>query len=265
MHAHFLDPFKPRSSLIHQLDARLKVPLVIAFILATSLIPIGGWPFYIFLIAVLLSAEILSELGIPFYFKRAVLALPFVLAAFPVLFTQSGNVWMTLPFGLTITAPGVERFVSVTLKSWISVQAAILLASTTPFPDILLALRALRLPRVLVSIIGLMWRYIFVIVDETIRMMNARSARSGESLDPSYKQGGSVFWRAQVTGGMAGNLFIRSIERSDRIYNAMLSRGYDGEIRHLPLPAIPEIQRWISIMVFVSLFLIVVLSRVFWG
>ncbi|MEJ5314478.1 MULTISPECIES: cobalt ECF transporter T component CbiQ [Anaerolinea] len=265
MHAHFLDPYKPRSSPIHQLDARLKVPLVIAFILTTSLIPIGGWPFYIFLTAVLLSAEILSDLGIPFFFKRAALALPFVLAALPVLFTQTGNVWVTLPFGLTITAPGVERFISVALKAWISVQAAILMASTTPFPEILLALRALRLPKVLVSIIGLMWRYLFVIVDETIRMMNARNARSGESPNPSYKHGGSVFWRAKVTGGMAGNLFIRSIERSDRIYHAMLSRGYDGEIRHLPLPSIPEIQRWISVVVFVSFFLIVVLARVLWG
>ncbi len=265
MHAHFLDPFKPRLSPVHQLDARLKVPLVIVFILATSLVPIGAWPFYLLLIAVLLSSEILSDLGVLFFLKRAVLALPFVLAALPVLFTQVGTVWISLPFGLAITAQGVERFISVALKAWISIQAAILLASTTPFPDILLALRAMRLPKVLVSIIGLMWRYLFVIVDETIRMMNARSSRSGASSDPSHRQGGSVVWRAKVTGGMAGNLFIRSIERSDRIYHAMLSRGYDGEIRHLPLPAIPSIQWWIFIWSLLTLVLMVILSRVLWG
>jgi len=44
-----------------------------------------------------------------------------------------------------------------------------------------------------------------------------------------------------VAGGMAGSLFLRAFERSDRIYNAMLSRGYDGEVRALPLPAL---QRW---------------------
>ena len=43
-------------------------------------------------------------------------------------------------------------------------------------------------------------------------------------------------WRARVTGGMAGNLFLRAFERSDRIYMAMLSRGYDGEVRSAPLP-----------------------------
>lgn len=265
MHAHFLDPFKPRFSLIHQMDARLKVPLVIAFILTTALIPIGAWPFYLLLIGFLLSAEILSDLGILFYVKRAVLALPFVLAAVPILFSQSGMVWLALPFGLTITAQGVERFFSIALKAWISIQAAILMASTTSFPDILIALRAMHLPKVIVSIIGLMWRYLFVIVDETIRMMNARSARSGTSSENPRREGGSLLWRAQVTGGMAGNLFIRSIERSDRIYNAMLSRGYDGEIRHLPLPRILPAQKGISIIVFFVLVFIVITSRIFWG
>jgi cobalt/nickel transport system permease protein len=126
----------------------------------------------------------------------------------------------------------------VMLKSWISVQAALLLASTTRFPDILLAMRAMRLPRLLVSIIGLMWRYLFVMVDETARLMRARASRSAEG-EGTGRAGGSLTWRARVTGGMAGSLFLRSLERSDRIYSAMLARGYDGEPRALPAPPIP--------------------------
>lgn len=246
MHLHFLDPFHEGGSLIHRLDARIKLALVVAFILTVALVPTGAWPVYVLLLALALAAEVLSELGVPFYMKRALLAVPFVLAALPVLFTIPGQVLLRAPFGLSISEPGLARFVSVALKSWISIQIAILLASTTRFPDILMAMRALRLPRLLVAIIGLMWRYLFVMVDEALRLMRARQSRSGISLIPNpasgsipaRKAGGSLTWRARVTGSMAGSLFIRSLERSDRIYNAMLARGYDGEMRALPQPKI---------------------------
>jgi cobalt/nickel transport system permease protein len=164
--------------------------------------------------------------------KRAALALPFVLAALPLVFTTSGAELIRWEVGsavLTVTGPGVARFVGIALKSWLSVQAAILLAASTPFPDLLMAMRSLRIPRLLVAMFGLTWRYLFVLVDEALRLMRARAARSGGS-----RPGGSLAWRAKVAGGMAGSLFLRAFERSDRIYMSMLSRGYDGEVRTLP-------------------------------
>ncbi len=236
MHIHFLDPHHEGNSLIHRLDPRVKLILILAFISTTALIPNGAWAVYILLLALAVSIELLSELGLGFYLKRALIAIPFVLTALPLLVTVKGVPLFFLPFGLSITEEGLVRFTSIVMKSWISVQMAIVLASTTPFPDILLALRSIRLPRLLVAIIGLMWRYLFVLADEALRLIRARQARSGESLDPAHASGGSIAWRAKVTGGMAGSLFLRSLERSDRIYNAMLSRGYDGEIRSLPRP-----------------------------
>lgn len=234
MHANFLDPYQESVSPVHRLDSRVKLALVVAFVLTAALTPIGAWPVYVLLLALALSVELLSGLGIGFYLKRALLALPFVLAALPVLFTTQGTVMAHLPLNLTISEPGLARFASVALKSWISVQAAVLLATTTPFPQILVAMRALRVPRLLVAIIGLMWRYLFVMVDEALRLMRARQARSSHAA--GGKAGGTLAWRAKVTGGLAGNLFLRSLERSDRIYMAMLARGYDGEMRSLPLP-----------------------------
>jgi cobalt/nickel transport system permease protein len=259
MHLHFLDPFHEGGSLVHRLDARIKLALVVAFILTVALVPTGAWPVYMLLLALAIAVEVLSELGIDFYMKRALLAVPFVLAALPVLFTLPGPVLVHAPFGLTISEPGLARFISVALKSWISIQMAILLASTTRFPDILMAMRALRLPRLLVAIIGLMWRYLFVMVDEALRLMRARQSRSGisplpsaSSDAPARKAGGSLNWRARVTGSMAGSLFIRSLERSDRIYNAMLARGYDGEMRALPQPKIPS-AGWVALLLGMSL------------
>lgn len=241
MHAHILDPYQPRASLVHALDPRVKFLLTVAFIFTCALSPLGSWPVFVLLYAVLLAVEILSELGITFFLKRSLLALPFVLAALPLIFTVEGAPLASFsvgPWVLTISAAGIERLLSVGLKSWLSLQAAILMSSTMPFPDLLLAMRSVKVPRLLVAVVGLMWRYLFVLADEVMRLMRARAARSGQSDQVGLKPGGSILWRARVTGGMAGNLFLRGFERSDRIYMAMLSRGYDGEVRAMPLPPI---------------------------
>src|SRR4030042_4889846 len=241
MHVHFLDPYRPRKSLIHQLDPRIKLVLTVAFILTNALIPTGAWPVFLLLFALILSVEILSELGVGYVLKRAMLALPFVLAALPLILTIPGKAIFSLPVGtLTFTATytGLERFASITAKSWLSIQAAILLSASTSFPELLVAMRAVGVPRLMVSTFGLMWGFLFVLVDETTRLIRARSARSGQSEQKSVKTGGSLVWRARVTGGMAGSLLLRAFERSDRIYMAMVSRGYDGEARSLPLPVL---------------------------
>jgi cobalt/nickel transport system permease protein len=251
LHIHFLDPYQEISSPIHSTDARVKLVLTLAFILSTGLIPIGAWPIYILLVAIIISAIILSRVGILFVMKRAVLAFPFMLAALPLVFTTPGLPLYSLNIGsweVTMTLAGITRFISIALKSWISVQAAILLTATTPFPDLLVAMRAVRVPRLIVAIFGLMWRYLFVLADEALRLVRARAARSGDSGIAGLDIGGSFTWRAQTAGGMAGNLFIRSLERSDRIYVAMLSRGYDGEMRSLPLPEM-KVSNWIVIIV----------------
>jgi len=249
MHVHFLDPYQVGSSPIHKLDARIKFVLTLAFILTVALIPQGVWAVYILLYAIILSVEILSELGVGSVLTRSVVALPFALAALPVVFSLEGSVLFSISIGswmLNVSQPGLERFISIAIKSWISVQAAIVLASSTPFPDLLLAMRAVKLPRLLVAIFGLMWRYLFVFVDEVIRMTRARTARSGHSDQPDLKPGGSLAWRGRVAGGMAGSLFLRAFERSDRIYMAMLARGYDGEARSAPLPPVTPFN-WLAL------------------
>lgn len=245
MHVHFLDPYRHRHSPIHQLDPRVKLVLALAFIFTTALTPPGAWPVYILLLAIIVSVILLSQLGLAYVWKRAALAFPFVLAAFPIIFTAPPPYLAEIPLGswtLSISAEGLERFVSIAFKSWISVQAAIVLAASTSFPDLLTAMRAIRIPRLLVSIFSLMWRYLFVLADEVLRLNRARAARSGQLADPKLRPGGGIAWRARITGGMAGNLFLRALERSDRIYMAMLSRGYDGEIRSLPLPKLETTQ-----------------------
>jgi cobalt/nickel transport system permease protein len=246
MHIHFLDPYRHRASPIHRLDPRVKFVLAVAFILTAALTPPGAWPVYFLLLALILSVEILSDLGVVYVLKRSALAIPFILAALPLIFTVKGPALASFQVGawtVLLTQPGVERFAGTALKSWISVQAAIVLAASTPFPDLLTAMRAVGLPRLLVAIFGLMWRYLFVLADEALRLLRARAARSGRSDLPGARPGGALAWRARVAGGMAGSLFLRAFERSDRIYMAMLARGYNGDVRAMPLPEITPLAR----------------------
>ena len=268
MHVHFLDPYRPRSSPVHAFDARIKLVLAVVFIFANAMLPVGAWPVYILMFSLVLAVEILSELGVAYVLKRSILALPFVLAALPLLFTVPGLPLVSFSIGawdVSISQAGLERFISITLKSWISLQAAILLASTTTFPNLLMAMRAIKIPRLLVSVFGLMWRYLFVLVDEAMRLMRARTARSGHSDQPGLKPGGSLAWRGRVTGGMAGNLFLRGFERGDRIYMAMVSRGYDGEVRALPVPKISTGNWLVLILGLVFIGILLGMGLIFWG
>ena len=225
---------------------------MLAFILATALTPFGAWPIYLLLFALVLATVILSELGVGYVLKRALIALPFALAALPVLFSTAGTPLLELhlrALSLIMTREGTARFVSIVVKSWLSVQMAVVLVGSTPFPALLAALRALRIPRLLVAIVGLMWRYLFVLVDEALRLLRARESRSAHPLEPVGRSvGGSLVWRARVAGGMVGNLFLRAFDRADRIYAAMLSRGYDGETRILPLPPLRALERAVLLL-----------------
>lgn len=226
------DLYTQKRSFVHQIDARVKVIFTLAFVIFLNLTPSGAWPAYILFLTLISSLTLLSRLGMGLILKRSLFALPFVLAALPLIFigpAPQGQVTLLNGLQISYSVEGLSRFASIAVKSWVSVMAAVLLAAVTRFPDLLRALEQMKVPQLFVAIIGLMWRYLFVISDEVNRMLRARTSRSAVSPGQGHN-GGTILWRARVTGGMAGSLFLRSIERSDRVYAAMLSRGYTGEL-----------------------------------
>ena len=226
----FLDRYHHGASLIHRLDPRLKLLATLAFVLVASSTPPRAWLAFALLAAQVLVAIVVSQIPPVEVLKRSLIALPFAgMIALSLPFTQGGQtVWTWHPFGweLTVTDEGLILCATVLVKAWLSVlAAALLLASTTLF-DLLQAMRALHVPAVLTSTMSFMYRYLFVLGEEAGRLQTAHAARSAGP-------GGSLAWRARVLGGMIGSLFIRSYERSERIYAAMLSRGFAGEIQSL--------------------------------
>lgn len=198
-----------------------------------SLLPPGSYVALGIAWGVLAVTSVISHVGVKHMLRASFVAIPFVLAPLPLIFTREGEPLRDIALGpleLTISGEGLRLFATIILKSWICVQAAALLTFTTTFPDLVEGLRRLRLPHIFVAVVSLMYRYIAVIGDEATRMMRARAARSGHA---DGSGGGPLFWRMKVVGGMVGSLFIRSYERSERIYAAMQSRGFDGEFRYL--------------------------------
>ncbi len=234
MHSNAFDRFHEAESRLHRLDPRVKVVLTVLFILSNALLPDGAWAAFGLAWILLLWVNHISNLGVEFTFRRSFLALPFALAAISAIFSPFGNPlteWHLGPLVLIPTDYGLIKFASILTRSWLSVQAAILLVATTRFPDMIHAFEHLRVPAVLTTIVAFLYRYLFVLTDEVMRLLRARESRSATV--PGQRSGRSVVWRARVTGNMAGQLFLRSYERSDRIYNAMLARGYTGQLRTL--------------------------------
>lgn len=217
--------------ILYRIDPRVKILIALLFAFGLTAVPEGHWLSFASFAGFAAVAVFASRLPVPLVFRRSLLALPFVAAAFPLVFTRPGDTLWTMPlFGWTASDEGLVAFTSILLRSWLAINLAIVLTSTTPPIDLIRGLERLRLPRILAGTIFFMYRYLFVIGEEGQRMMRARESRSASFAD-GRRSGGSIVWRGRVLGNMVGSLFIRSLERSERIHAAMQARGYDGSIR----------------------------------
>lgn len=255
----FLDRYRRGTSLVHRLDPRLKFLATLAFVVVATTMPPRAWAGFVLLAGIAVGAILASQTPLLQALKRSTIILPFAgMVAVSLPFTKTGQtVWAWHPFGTTLclSDEGLILFAAVLAKAWLSILVSQLLVETTPFPDLLKALRVLRVPAVLTATMSFMYRYIFVLVDEAMRLQTARDARSAGSGHTT------LLWRARVLGGMIGSLFIRSYERSERIYAAMLARGFTGEIRTLKQPAWQPRDSWLALSWAAALISVSILGR----
>jgi len=224
----FIDEYSHLNSVIHRLDPRTKLIASLAFVVAVVLTPASNWRVFASYFAVVAFMLAFSRLPIVYVLKRSLVVLPFVLLiAIFIPFLQGGEVAASYHIWLwqvSITYNGLMILANVLVKSWLCILALILLSSTTRLDNLLKGLRQLGMPQVMILILSFMYRYIFVLVDEAMRIQQARNSRNF---------GGSWLHHMKTIGHMVGTLFIRSYERGERIYAAMLARGFDGQTRTL--------------------------------
>jgi cobalt/nickel transport system permease protein len=180
--------------------------------------PLEAWPVCAACAVALAAIAALARIapGIVWSRVRVILPLVVFVAAF-VPFVRGGPAVQVGP--LSMSEQGLETFALVTVKAAIGAVGAVLLGATTSFPDILHGLERLRTPRLLTVIAAFMYRYVFVIVDEARRMRSALAARAYR---PRH------LGQVAAIGRLVTALFLRSYERGERVYLAMLARGYGG-------------------------------------
>lgn len=216
-HTHLL--YHHGESVIHRLPAHVKVVALVAFVLVVVATPARMFWAFAGYAVLLVAAATVAGLSARFVARRMVVELPFV--AFALLMPLISRGERVDVLGVSLSEDGLVAGWNILVKATLGVVAAIILAGTTDVRALLVGLRRLRVPARLVEIAAFMVRYADVIGDDLQRMRVARESRGFE---------GRHLGHLRVVAQGAGALFVRSYERGERVYLAMLSRGYDGTV-----------------------------------
>jgi cobalt/nickel transport system permease protein len=187
---------------VHRLPPPLKLGVAVAVVISTAVVPLTAVWYFISCAVFLIGVIFLGRL-------------PFRFVAFRLLTLEP------LAAGVAILSllqhDGLSILVRILVKSNLCLLAMVLLSNTTPFSGILNVLRSLRVPPLLITVLALMYRYVFLLIDQAERMTRARRSRT-------FSPGKGGRWK--TSAAIVGQLFIRSTERAERIYAAMTARGW---------------------------------------
>ena len=204
---------------VHRLAPEVKIVAVLLVTVIVVLTPrtlfwaFGGYAL------LLVAVAAVARVPAPWLAKRASIELPFVLLAITLPFAGQGEriTWL----GLSLSVDGLHGAWNIFAKGTLGVLASLLLAATTTMRDLILGLDRLRCPAVFTQIATFMLRYLDVLADDARRMRTARLARG---YDPRF------LWQVKAFAVGVGSLFLRAYERGERVYLAMVSRGYTGRL-----------------------------------
>jgi cobalt/nickel transport system permease protein len=198
----FLDRYSRLDSPVHRIPAFVKFAAALLLVIALVVTPLSERWFFAVAAVSLVVAAIVSRVPLSFIGKRLLLLEPFVLGV--------GILMLLRPDGVMV-------FFSIFVRSTLCLLTMILLSNTTPFAGLLHVFRGMGAPALLVTVLALMYRYLFVLIDEAERMQRARVSRT-------FTRGRTHLWKLLAT--VVSQLFIRSTERAERIYSAMCARGW---------------------------------------
>jgi cobalt/nickel transport system permease protein len=245
--AHFLkdaivsEAVARRSGLMQALDPRIKIITTLAIIVSVSIMrsPLTIWGVYGFT----LLLAVASSVSLLFFIKRVWLFIPLFSAIIvvPALFnvvTPGEPVWTVfhlsrgydigpyhIPETIAVTRQGVLTAVTFIGRVSASVSLAVLLTLTTLWSELLQALRVLKVPRIFILILGMTYRYIILLVHTLYDIHVARKSRT--------IQYGSTASEQRWVASRMGYLLKKTYLISQDVYNAMLSRGFCGDVRTL--------------------------------
>ena len=221
----FAERIARQPGLLQELDPRLKILSALLLLLAVSLSRSLLVILSLYFLA--LALAFFSRIPLGFFVKRVWLLIPFFtgLIALPALFITPGPVLARLPLGLVVTQTGLTTAVFLLLRVGTSVSLAVLLVLTTPWNSLLKALGVLRLPAVVILILGMTYRYIHLLLHLTNDMFLSRKSRLLRRMNGPEER--------RLIAATSGTLLNKSLQVSSEVYLAMQSRGFRSYPRTL--------------------------------
>ncbi|HTJ36443.1 MAG TPA: cobalt ECF transporter T component CbiQ [Dactylosporangium sp.] len=233
--AMFSEDVAASKGLLQRLDPRVKLVTMIGLLVAVALV--HSLPLLAGAYVATVALAVASGLSLTFFIKRVWLFIPIFTGIVVLPATLSvvtpGEILVPLWHwhGHThgITEQGLHGAGIIVARVATSISLVVLLTLTTPWVRLLAALRALGVPKIFVLIIGMAYRYLFLLLDAVDDMYTARKARTltGEAGKRRAAEG-----RRFVAAG-AGTLFGKAHQLSEEVHQAMTARGYTGNARTL--------------------------------
>ena len=225
-HAFYAEQTARADGLLQRVDPRVKLVGILALVAAAaasrSFAVIAG------LLAIAIALAALSHVSFGVLLKRvwiAVLLFTGVIAL-PAPFVTPGLVIWHLPLlGWDVTEQGLASAGYLVLRVETAATLCVLLVLTTPWNHVLKALRVLRVPAVLVTILGMTYRYLFLVLQSAHDMFESRRSRMIGELTGRE--------RRRVAAASAGVLMSKTFDLSSEVYLAMQSRGWRGDVSSL--------------------------------
>jgi len=219
-----LEGLSDRETPLHRLHPRAKIFITFVYIIAVVSFSrydvLGEVPFFFYTVI----ACSLADLPMRVLHKRFLIALPFCAFVGVTNLFLDRNVAFVI--GETEITYGLLSFIAIVLRTYLCVMAVFILIATTPFPALTRELRRLRVPKIFVTLIEMIYRYIGVLIDEASSMSTAYKLRSVATKGVAMKD----------MGPFVGQLALRSFDRGERVYAAMACRGFGGEFpEHTPV------------------------------
>lgn len=215
----WLDQFAAGRTAVHRVDPRAKTVAVAVFLMCV--VSFGRYELLGLVPFVLFPVALMSQSGMPSreLLRRVLWAAPFALAV--GVFNPLLDHAILARLGGVPVSGGWVSFASIAARVLLTTSAAVLLIGTTGMERVCAGIERLGVPDVFTTQLLLLYRYIFVLVEETLRLSRARSLRSF---------GGRGMGIATY-GNILGHLLLRTIARAQRVYEAMRCRGFDGRVR----------------------------------
>ncbi|MCX7831860.1 MAG: cobalt ECF transporter T component CbiQ [Actinobacteria bacterium] len=207
----FLDKYADLKSPVHNIEPRVKLLSLLIVIFVVALLPEGRFSSLLLLSFFSLILILISRIPYGVFIKRSLIVMPPIIALSSVYAFHEGGF-------------DFFRFIFYTLKAMSSFTYVFILVSTTRFDRLLQSLRYFKVPLTIISILSFLYRYVFVFQDELERMLRAKESRMIKS---DRKK------ELKILFNLAGMLFLRSLERSERIYRSMLSRGFKQDLAYV--------------------------------